>query len=60
MELNEENISASPTRSWPAPSPTGLEADFARSQEVRLEEWRQAAAVAAGLEAVAKVLIEQY
>ena len=52
--------SASPTRSWPAPSRRAWSADFARSREVRLEEWRRRPTWQRGLEAVAKVLIEQY
>jgi hypothetical protein len=38
----------------------GLERDFARSHEVTLEEWRRRPVWKRGLEAMAKVLIEQY
>jgi hypothetical protein len=38
----------------------GVIADFARSHEIRLEEWRKRPLLQRGLEACAKVLIEQY
>ena len=60
MELNEENIVGIADRPFARAVAEGLERDFARSREVRLEEWRRRPVWQRGLERLAKVLIEQY
>jgi cardiolipin synthase len=60
MELNEENIVGIADGPFAQAVAEGLERDFARSREVMLEEWRRRPAWQRGLEAMAKVLIEQY
>jgi cardiolipin synthase A/B len=60
MELNEENIVGIADGPFAQALAAGFERDFARSHEVRLEEWRRRPIWKRGLEALAKVLIEQY
>jgi cardiolipin synthase len=60
MELNEENIVGIADGAFAQAVARGLERDFARSREVRLEEWRRRPVWQRGLERLAKVLIEQY
>jgi cardiolipin synthase A/B len=60
MELNEENIVGIADGAFARAVAEGLERDFTRSREVTLEEWRRRPVWKRGLEAVAKVLIEQY
>jgi cardiolipin synthase A/B len=60
MELNEENIVGIADGPFARAVAEGLERDFARSHEVTLEEWRRRPVWKRGLEALAKVLIEQY
>ena len=60
MELNEENIVGIADEHLARTMAEGLEADFKRSREVSLEEWRKRPVWQRGMEAVAKVLIEQY
>jgi cardiolipin synthase A/B len=60
MELNEENIVGIADGPFAQTLAAGLERDFAQSHEVRLEEWRRRPIWKRGLEALAKVLIEQY
>jgi cardiolipin synthase len=60
MELNEENIVGIADPAFARAVADGLERDFARSREVTLEEWRRRPVWKRGLEAMAKVLIEQY
>jgi cardiolipin synthase len=60
MELNEENIVGIADEGVARAIADGLEADFARSREVSLAEWRRRPVWQRGFEAVAKVLIEQY
>ena len=60
MELNEENIVGIADGPFARAVAEGLERDFARSREVRLEEWRRRPVWQRGLERLAKVLIEQY
>jgi cardiolipin synthase len=60
MELNEENIVGVADEELARGIADGLEADFTRSREVNLAEWRTRPVWQRGLEAVAKVLIEQY
>ena len=60
MELNEENIVGIADGTFARALADGLERDFGRSREVRLDEWRRRPVWKRGLEALAKVLIEQY
>jgi cardiolipin synthase A/B len=60
MELNEENIVGIADGPFARAIADGLERDFARSKEVKLDEWRRRPVWKRGLEALAKVLIEQY
>jgi cardiolipin synthase A/B len=60
MELNEENIVGIADAPFAQALAAGLERDFTRSREVTLEEWRRRPVWKRGLEALAKVLIEQY
>jgi cardiolipin synthase A/B len=60
MELNEENIVGVADEALAQAMADGMEADFARSREVSLDQWRRRPPWQRGLEAVAKVLIEQY
>jgi cardiolipin synthase len=60
MELNEENVIGVSDEALAGAVVQGMEADFGRSREVNLEEWRKRPAWQRGMEAFAKVLIEQY
>ena len=60
MELNEENIVGVAHEALAQAITEGLEADFRRSKEISLEQWRKRPAWQRALEKVAKVLIEQY
>ena len=60
MELNEENIVGVAHEPLARAIADGMEADFRRSKEISLGQWRKRPAWQRGLEAVAKVLIEQY
>jgi len=60
MELNEENVLGIADRDLAQTIEEGVEADLARSREIKLEEWRKRSILKRGLEAFAKVLIEQY
>lgn len=60
MELNEENVLGIADRGFAAAIERGLVADFERSREIRLEEWRKRSILQRGLERLCKVLIEQY
>lgn len=60
MELNEENVLGIADRNFAQSVERGLKADFARSREIRLEEWRKRSILRRGLERCAKALIEQY
>jgi cardiolipin synthase A/B len=60
MELNEENIVGAAHEPLARAIAEGMEADFKRSKEISLEQWRRRPAWQRGLEAVAKVMIEQY
>ncbi|HUR94789.1 MAG TPA: phospholipase D-like domain-containing protein [Gemmatimonadales bacterium] len=60
MELNEENIVGITDEPFAQALAKGLEADFTRSKEVQLDEWRRRPLWKRGMEACAKVLIEQY
>ncbi|HUR96390.1 MAG TPA: phospholipase D-like domain-containing protein, partial [Gemmatimonadales bacterium] len=60
MELNEENVVGIADEGFATAVARGLEADFTRSREVTLAEWRRRPVWQRGLEMMAKVLIEQY
>lgn len=60
MELNEENVLGIADRDFARAIEQDMSADFDRSREIRLDEWRKRSIVRRGLEAFAKVLIEQY
>ena len=60
MELNQENVLGIADREFAQAIEQGMSADFARSREIQLDEWRRRSIVRRGLEAFAKVLIEQY
>jgi cardiolipin synthase A/B len=60
MELNEENVLGISDPEFAQAVENGIIADFARSKEIKLEEWRKRSVIQRGLEAFAKVLIEQY
>jgi len=60
MELNEENVVGIADEGLARAIADGLEADFARSREVTLEQWRRRPVWQRALEAMAKILIEQY
>ena len=60
MELNEENVVGIADPHYAGAIAEGMEADFARSREVKLEEWRRRPVWQRALETLAKVLIEQY
>jgi len=60
MELNEENVVGIGDEAFARAIAEGLEQDFARSREVKFEEWQRRPAWQRWLEALAKVLIEQY
>ncbi|MGN6393192.1 MAG: phospholipase D-like domain-containing protein, partial [Gemmatimonadales bacterium] len=59
MELNEENLVGVADEALARAVTEGNERDFKRSREVTLEEWRKRPPWQRGLEAIAKVLIEQ-
>jgi cardiolipin synthase len=60
MELNEENVLGIADRGLARSIEDGLKADYERSKEVMLEEWKKRSLMRQGLEWLAKVLIEQY
>lgn len=60
MELDAENVVGIADAGFANAIGEGLEADFARSREVKLEEWRRRPMWQRTLEAMAKILIEQY
>jgi cardiolipin synthase len=60
MELNEENVAGIADEGFARAIAEGLEWDFARSREIKLEEWCRRPIWQRGLEALAKTLIEQY
>ncbi|MGH7509541.1 MAG: phospholipase D-like domain-containing protein [Gemmatimonadales bacterium] len=60
MELNEENVLGISDREFALSAEAGLTADFARSREIRLDQWRKRPLVQRALESAAKALIEQY
>lgn len=60
MELNEENILGIADQEFARAIERGVSADFARSREIQLQEWRKRSIFRRGLERMAKALIEQY
>ena len=60
MELNAENVVGVADESLARAIAEGLERDFTRSREVKLDQWRRRPIWQRGLEHMAKVLIEQY
>jgi cardiolipin synthase len=60
MELNEENVLGIADAGFARAIAEGLEADFARSKSVRLEEWRRRPLHRRVLETLANTLVEQY
>ena len=60
MELNEENVAGIADEAFARAIANGLEADFTRSREVKLEQWRRRSIWQRAFEALAKTLIEQY
>lgn len=60
MELNEENVLGISDRDFARAIEEGLTADFEKSREIKLEEWRKRPIIQRCLEGFAKVLIEQY
>jgi cardiolipin synthase len=59
MELNEENVVGIADRDFARAIEQGLEDDYRRSREIRLEEWRKRSLSQRAFERVAKALIEQ-
>jgi len=60
MELNEENVLGIADPRLARAIEDGVTADYARSKEIKLEEWRKRSIVQRGFERLAKALIEQY
>jgi cardiolipin synthase len=60
MELNEENVLGIADSRLARAIEDGVTADYARSKEIKLEEWRKRSIVRRGFERLAKALIEQY
>jgi cardiolipin synthase len=60
MELNEENVLGIADAEFARSVEEGLTADFARSREIQLEEWRKRSILHRCMEWFCKILIEQY
>lgn len=60
MELNEENVLGIADRDFAGSIERGLKADFARSREIKLDEWKKRSILRKGMERLCKALIEQY
>ena len=60
MELNEENVLGVADKDFAQSIEQGVTADFARSREILLEEWRKRSIFHRFMERVCKILIEQY
>jgi cardiolipin synthase len=60
MEINEENLLGVGESEFARSAAEGMEKDFGRSREIRLEAWRRRPLYQQALEKLAKVLIEQY
>jgi cardiolipin synthase len=60
MKINEENVLGIADGALARQVAAGMECDFARSREIVLDEWRRRPLWKRGLEACAKILVEQY
>jgi cardiolipin synthase len=60
MELNEENVLGIADRDFAKSIEEGVLADYARSREIDLAQWRKRSIFRRGMERLAKALIEQY
>lgn len=60
MELNEENVLGIADKNFAQSIERGMMADFGRSREILMEEWRKRSILRRCMERMAKVLIEQY
>ena len=60
MELNEENVLGIADKDFAQSIEKGVTADFARSREILLEEWRKRSILHRFMERFCKILIEQY
>ena len=60
MELNEENVLGIADQDFAQALERGVTADFALSEEIRLEEWRKRSILRRSMEWICKILIEQY
>lgn len=60
MEINEENVLGIADRKLARAIEQGLTADYERSREILLEDWRKRSIVKRALERLATALIEQY
>ena len=60
MELNEENVLGIADRGFARSVEEGLLADYGRSREILLEQWRKRSIFRRAFERFAKALIEQY
>jgi cardiolipin synthase A/B len=60
MEINEENVLGIADADFARSVEEGLLADYARSKEIVLKQWRKRSIFRRGLEQLAKALIEQY
>jgi cardiolipin synthase A/B len=60
MEINEENVIGIADPDFARSVEEGLLADYARSREIVLKQWRKRSIFRRGLEQLAKALIEQY
>jgi len=60
MELNEENVLGIADKDFAQSIEAGVTADFTRSREILLEEWRKRSIFHRCMERICKVLIEQY
>lgn len=60
MELNEENVLGIADRDFAKCIEEGVLADYARSREIDLGQWRKRSIFRRGMERLAKALIEQY
>jgi cardiolipin synthase len=60
MELNEENVLGIADQDFAKSIEEGVLADYARSREIDLAQWRKRSIFRRGMERLAKALIEQY
>ncbi|MEP7227441.1 MAG: phospholipase D-like domain-containing protein [Gemmatimonadales bacterium] len=60
MELNEENVLGVADKDFAQSIARGMTADFERSREILLEDWRKRSILHRSMEWICKMLIEQY